>query len=292
MNLSPLRYPGSKYVFRNSIKHIIETCDLKDSIFYEPFCGGASLSLFLLENKLVNRAVLIENDPMLYSFWKVCSSDPEYLLGRIDKEKVTIETWKKEREYLAVPYSKQNKYELAYACLFLNRTSFSGILNAGPLGGYDQKSEYKIDCRFNKKELKSRILFVNKHSKKMKVVFSDGVNYIKKREDRIISDNGLVYLDPPYYKNGHRLYRKYFKMEDHIRLCKVLQSAEYKWILSYDNSIEILDLYRHYRIMPMEFNYRINSLRNIDELLISNFFFLEENKVDITINNNSIYNYA
>jgi hypothetical protein len=46
--------------------------------------------------------------------------------------------------------------DIAVKCLFLNRTTFSGILHgrAGPMGGRKQQSDYKIDCRFNKDGLR------------------------------------------------------------------------------------------------------------------------------------------
>lgn len=47
--------------------------------------------------------------------------------------------------------------ELGFAMFFLNRTNRSGILDAGPIGGYDQSGTYKIDCRFNKEVLIKKI---------------------------------------------------------------------------------------------------------------------------------------
>ena len=49
-------------------------------------------------------------------------------------------------------------------CLFLNRTTFSGILggHAGPIGGRSQSSDHTIDCRFNKDALAERILNVKR----------------------------------------------------------------------------------------------------------------------------------
>ena len=53
--------------------------------------------------------------------------------------------WRKQRAILqeSSRYSK----ELGFAMFFLNRTNRSGILDAGPIGGYDQSGTYKIDSR-------------------------------------------------------------------------------------------------------------------------------------------------
>ena len=52
--------------------------------------------------------------------------------------------------------------ELATKCLFLNRTTFSGILNgrAGPIGGRAQSSEFGIGCRFNLDGIVERLEYV------------------------------------------------------------------------------------------------------------------------------------
>lgn len=48
---------------------------------------------------------------------------------------------------------------MAFACLFLNRTSFNGTLHwrAGPIGGKEQTSKYAIDCRFPRERLVQRL---------------------------------------------------------------------------------------------------------------------------------------
>ena len=58
----------------------------------------------------------------------------------------SLKLWKKYKHGVM-----QDDHQRALACLFLNRTSFSGILapGAGPLGGWQQASVYTIDCRYN-----------------------------------------------------------------------------------------------------------------------------------------------
>ena len=43
--------------------------------------------------------------------------------------------------------------ELGFATFFLNRTNFSGVLDAGPIGGYEQTGRYLINARYNKLDL-------------------------------------------------------------------------------------------------------------------------------------------
>ncbi|MGU2441958.1 DNA adenine methylase, partial [Burkholderia cenocepacia] len=63
--LSPLRYPGGKARLAAYISGVIEENYLNGCTFYEPFAGGASVSLELLRLGFISSAVLIERDPLV-----------------------------------------------------------------------------------------------------------------------------------------------------------------------------------------------------------------------------------
>ena len=67
---SPLRYRGSKQKFCDTFYKVLYNNNIKPKIFIEPFAGGASISLFMLQNGLADKIVLIEKDSLLASFWK------------------------------------------------------------------------------------------------------------------------------------------------------------------------------------------------------------------------------
>ncbi len=61
-----------------------------------------------------------------------------------------METWYEFRKYLAKDSTQKYKeIDLGVAFLFYNRTNYSEIIEAGPLGGKRQLSKYKMQCRFN-----------------------------------------------------------------------------------------------------------------------------------------------
>ena len=74
-------------------------------------------------------------------------------------EPVTPERWDYWRSRRSTDLADR---EMAVKCLFLNRTTFSGILHgrAGPIGGRRQVSRYDIGCRFNKAALECRLRFI------------------------------------------------------------------------------------------------------------------------------------
>lgn len=123
--------------------------------YVEPFAGGAGVALSLLLDGTVNRIVINDYDKAIYSFWRAIKQEPDSLINLIRNTPVTIEEWYRQKEI----YSNSTAYSLnlAFATLFLNRTNRSGILSAGPIGGYAQDGDWKLDVRFDKKAIIDKI---------------------------------------------------------------------------------------------------------------------------------------
>src|SRR6187399_2470570 len=130
MPVSPLRYPGAKRWMAPYIARSIDRNDLLPELFVEPFAGGASVSLAQLASGLVRQVVLNDADPMIAAFWQTVFFDTQWLVSKVLETEVTLEEWKRQKS--ANPSSVRG---LAFKCLFLNRTSFSGVLTdrAGPI---------------------------------------------------------------------------------------------------------------------------------------------------------------
>mgnify|MGYP002578704147 FL=1 len=154
-NYSPLRYPGGKSALYPAIANIIESNNMKHCIYIEPFAGGANIAWSLLINGIVDYIIINDADKSIYSFWRAITESTHWFIEKIESVSVTVDEWRKQRAILqeSSRYSK----ELGFAMFFLNRTNRSGILDAGPIGGYDQSGTYKIDCRFNKASLIKKI---------------------------------------------------------------------------------------------------------------------------------------
>lgn len=241
--VSPLRYPGSKARIVELIAALLEQNLLVGSHLYEPFAGGAAVSLGLLANSFVPKATWIERDPMIFAFWSVVQTHPNVLIDRMLNSPVTLAAWKSLLPTRAVEKpTRRNMLDLAYAGLFYNRTCFSGIIGAGPIGGMGQNSAYKIDCRFNKKELAIAIRSCSELLKTVDLIFGDGIEYLQKNALKFPS-HAVVYIDPPYVQNGHKLYRRSFNRSDHERLADAVGDLRAPWLLSYDNHELVRNLY-------------------------------------------------
>ncbi len=243
---SPLRYPGSKRRLANYIKQALDLNNLRPSLYIEPFVGGASVALQLLQDNLVEQIVLMDVDPWIASFWKTVFFDTDWLIDKIQTVEVTLDQWKK------LKFSQPNTIrEQAWACFFLNRTSFSGILEkkAGPLGGRGQTSIYKIDCRFPRKALIERICKIASYKNKIYTIccssWEEGISQIRHAQNmgELSKNDVFFYFDPPFFEKAEDLYRYYFNDKDHIRLRDFLLTLEDKWILSYDSAEQVFSLY-------------------------------------------------
>lgn len=236
--VSPLRYPGAKRWMANYIKLSILQNPIQPRLFVEPFAGGASVSLSVLYEGLVERVGLVDRDPLVAAFWQTLFFDTDWLIEQILSTEITLQKWEKLKAT-----KPETTREKAFTCLYLNRTSFSGILkhNAGPLGGKAQTSPYKIDCRFPRETLVKRIEDIAQYRDRIAFVWNyhwrTALGKIQQMQTYGSAENAaLFYLDPPFYKKADELYNHYFSHADHLQLRDYLSSMNQPWILSYDIS--------------------------------------------------------
>ena len=272
--LSPLRYPGGKRRLSGYIAECLRLNGLHPNLFVEPFAGSASVSLQLLNDGLVERIALGERDRLVASFWKVVFFDHEWLIDKIRRIKPTLARWKR---YKVDPGHTDR--ERALACLFLNRTSFSGILapGAGPIGGHRQQSPYKLDCRFSPEAVCRRICQAAALGDRVEFVDSSSwTKTLTKAQSRgYREDEMLFYFDPPFFAKADRLYTHFFVQKDHEALHESLMALQSPWILSYDAAPEIIRLYSDNGRKPrnIELIYSLRAAHNqekVRELIVAN----------------------
>ena len=266
-NYSPLRYPGGKSALYPIISSIIQSIDTKRCIYVEPFAGGANIAWTLLINGVVDYIIINDADKAVYSFWRAITESTHWFIEKIKSVPITVDEWHKQRAILqgAKKYSK----ELGFAMFFLNRTNRSGILNAGPIGGYDQLGTYKIDCRFNKEVLIERISKIAEHKNNVKIYNQDITVFLSKfLPQQSLREKIFIYFDPPYYEKGQRLYMNFFSSLDHKRLRDAVALLDCMWIMTYDDNDEIDKLYKNYSRLHFSINYSLANKKKGGEIMI------------------------
>lgn len=271
--MSPLRYPGGKALLAPYISGVVEENFLAGCTLYEPYAGGASVSLELLRLGFVSNVVLNERDPLIYAFWWCVLHELEALCAAINACPINIDTGndlQPLRDVTDIESSKFTLLQLGVAGLFFNRTNFSGIIGAGPIGGKRQTSDYKIDCRFNKQKTIRQIRAVAQYSKRISVHCHDAIDFLTRNAEQISVGFSFVYIDPPYYIQGPKLYRHSYTDKDHVKLSAFVTSQGYPWLLSYDDHPRIRELYCGNQVQPIYLDYKVKSNRTAQELVISN----------------------
>jgi DNA adenine methylase len=179
-----------------------------------------------------------------------------------------MKTWKKMRRTAQQSFTSRRIAQFATAALFLNRTNYSGILSAGPIGGALQTSDYGLSCRFNRAAISRQIQTLSMLQNAVEVTRVDGLSLIKRSTQRKADE--FLYLDPPYYKNGAKFYRRFFNDRQHSRLKNLLGLCNKPWLLSYDFEDHIADLYKDDSQILIALYHSAKVARSKHELLISN----------------------
>ncbi len=267
---SPLRYPGGKSAVAPFLARTIELNSLEGGTYIEPFAGGAGAALKLLFSERVSQIYLNDKDPLIFNFWKSVLNHTEDFLRMLAHCKVSVTTWKKQREILRSS-SEYSTLEVGFATFFLNRCNHSGVLNGGPIGGMRQRGSYKITARFNKIELANRVERLHLYRERIRISKVDAIKFLVGvfRSKRVDPRKCLVYLDPPYLEKAERLYHLYFQKSDHVRLADFLgRSLDFHWIVSYDDVTPIRRLYTASKKKVLK-KYSLHSARVGKELLIA-----------------------
>jgi DNA adenine methylase len=158
---------------------------------------------------------------------------------------------------------------LGFAAFFLNRTNRSGIIKrGGVIAGLNQDGNYPIDCRFNKEELARRIRRISKYRGRINLYRKDAIKFINYVEKNL-PDRTFLYIDPPYYQKGSKLYTSFYKRRDHEKVVDRVLQLQCPWILTYDYCDEIHELYEGRRQYQFSLNYSAQTKRLGTELLIA-----------------------
>lgn len=264
---SPLRYPGGKGKLAGYFKRIYEENSLLGSIYVEPYAGGASVALSLLIERYASKVIINDIDLAIYAFWHSVVNETEDLCRLIRDTPVDVNNWELQRN-VQKERDNYNLLELGFSTFFLNRSNRSGILDGGVIGGKSQSGKWKINTRFNKNELISRIQRISQYRDKIELYNLDALELINKITDEL-PRNAFVYFDPPYYTKGKALYLNFYKEADHTSVAnRIGQITPQKWVVTYDGIDFIEKLYGRYRQVKYTLRYSASEARTGEEVMI------------------------
>ena len=271
MNHSPLRYPGGKSKIAPFVSLLINKAGLGECTYVEPFAGGAGVALSLLFNGIVSNIVINDYDKAIYSMWRAILTETDAFINLVRVTPLTIDEWRRQKR-IYINENKKYSLELGFATFYLNRTNRSGILAAGPIGGYEQTGNYSIDARYNREALVKKIKKIAAYKKHIHLYNKDIESFIKNYLPQY-QQNAFIYFDPPYYNKGKELYKNFFIHEDHERISKLITTLECCWMVTYDNVDEICELYKDYECRQFDLTYSVANSGKKSEIM----FLSDEN---------------
>jgi DNA adenine methylase len=250
---SPLRFPGGKRKLSNYMKLVLGQNGLMGAHYVEPYAGGAAVALALLFDGCASHIHINDLSRSVYAFWYSALYDTESLCGRILETPVTMDEWYLQRA-VQERASEVSLLDLGFSSFFMNRTNRSGIITGGVIGGKHQNGPYRLDARYNAEDLVERVRRVARHRGQISIYDEDASAFITETLPSL-PYHTLVYLDPPYYSKGKELYENEYKYDDHKRISDLVPDMDQRWVVTYDNAPEIVELYERYRRITFYINY-------------------------------------
>lgn len=259
MTKALLRYPGGKV---KAIKYIAPFWQhVAHSEYREPFVGGGSV---FISKPPVQTNWINDIDREVVAFYKIIRNEKSR--EELIQDLLTLDITQKTYDELFFSKPRKN-YEQAKKFYFLNRTSFSGIRKWRSFIG---------DVRYNIKLTQNMMREVGMKLEDYKITSLDFEDVLKKPYEH---DGVFIFLDPPYSESRQIVaYNHAFEKEDHMRLAKILKKTKALFLLTYDDTEFIRDLYDWAELKSYTWTYTVanskihhNPRESGNELFISNF---------------------
>jgi DNA adenine methylase len=253
--VTPLRYPGGKSKLAGFVARLLEKNELSGGTYVEPYAGGASVALYLLTRGHVSAVHINDVDPAVYAFWHSVLNDTERLCRLVSNRRVSVAEWQRQHT-VQRNLLDHDLLERGFSTFFLNRTNRSGIIcSGGMIGGVEQNGKWKLDARYNKKELLQRIERIAGYRDRIALHQEDAAHLLDTLTPTL-PRNSFLYLDPPYYVKGRRrLYANFYSHSDHAKIADAMAELKTPWMVSYDDQREVRALYRGFRSSKYSLTY-------------------------------------
>jgi DNA adenine methylase len=242
--LSPLRYPGGKSRLIGLVYQSLT--QNHRSTFVEPYAGGGSVGLSLLDAGVIQHLVLNDIDFGIYSLFKSIMDDHDWLIEQIESLRLSHEDFFHYRSVVSSGYQGCDTRSAAIALLVTNRLAYSGICKANALGGRNGTTK-ELLSRWNPSQLIKRIQKINAMKDKITLRNEDALQII---EEFYWVNETTLFVDPPYFEKGKQLYTHFYGEGDHRELSSLMDSLYQgmpgaDMIVTYDEHDYIRKLYDH-----------------------------------------------
>lgn len=270
---SPFRYPGGKTWLIPTVRKWLKQEKVVKHLI-EPFAGGGIVSLTAAFENLTKQITMVELDEEVSAVWDIIfNGKNEVLAKKILSFDLSHENIKKE-------LSNPNKeiIDKAFCTILKNRVFHGGIIAKGSGMLKNGENGKGIASRWYAKTLANRIVAMNSVKHKITFLQTDAFKVI---EDNIHDTGIYFFIDPPYTIAGKRLYT-HFDI-DHEKLFYHVSRIQGKYMLTYDDTVEIRKLAEkyqlHIRTIPMKTTHHLEK----NEVIISDNFNWWPNTIETVV---------
>jgi DNA adenine methylase len=271
---SPLRYPGGK---SRALKQILPLIPSNISEFREPFVGGGSVYFAVrsIFHNHIKSYWINDLNYDLYCFWKQTRDNVAELVKALvdikanyNNGSVLFEKLTESKDLLGKNREMLSEFERAVRFFVLNRITFSGIVDSG---GYSQAAYEK---RFTDSSI-ARVELISPYLSGVKITCRDYTDALFPDGEDV-----FIFLDPPYWKaTESKLYGTRGTLHtsfDHVQFAENVKKCPHKWLITYDDSPVIRELFDFAEIQEWTLQYGMNNYRKESaakgqELFIKNY---------------------
>lgn len=259
-----LRYPGGK---QRAVTRILDRIPANVKTLYSPFFGGGAVEIAWAEQNPEGDVIARDAFSLLVNFWKhIQNGYAEKMTDHVRRHYFPL---KRDTFYLL-----QNQLRAGIgtpfhrACWFyvLNRSSFSGAtLSGGMSPDHDRFTTRQLD------KLAGYRLPSN-----LKIRQADSLVWLRRRTNKFVAPGAFIFADPPYLLAQSKLYGDKGDKHDGFnhqllrRHLGNLSRGGARWLITYNDSKRIRDLYAGYTFEPETWKYGMSADKDGRELFISN----------------------
>lgn len=220
-----IKWSGSK---RSQTTQILQYFPDEMHIYYEPFCGGASMMRALMESgKKVDKYIISDINKDLIALWQGIQYQPDEVYSvykRRWEEMKSLEDRADKREYFKKVRDLYNKYHDPFDFMFIMRTTTNGMPRYSKSGNFNNSFHITrdgIEPEKLKKLIDEWSGIINKNDVSFK-----HCDYL----DIKTGDFDFMYLDPPYAGTKGMYYGKI----DYNELFDYLRNLNCSYAMSFD----------------------------------------------------------
>lgn len=264
---SPLRYPGGK---SRAIAQILPLLPERIAEFREPFVGGGSVFLAAKQQLCQTPRLFWINDLNrdLVCFWQAARDQGVALVEAVSSLRSRFATGRELYTFLLNDQNSVTDFDRAVRFFIMNRITFSGVMDSG---GYSQQA---YERRFTDSAI-ARLAKLSNLLSGVQITQGDYAALLQKPGQDV-----FIFLDPPYLSaTRSKLYGVKGDLHitfDHARFAEAMQRCPHRWLITYDDSPEVRQLFSFATIVEWELQYGMNNYKQAiaakgKELFIKNY---------------------